>query len=64
VSGIIGQRILVAAWGRLPAHLPRAMCGGLIVGGMLGGNAARLLERAPEEVALSTLPRALLTVTG
>jgi hypothetical protein len=38
--------------------------GRLVVGGVLGGDVAWLLERAPKEVTLSTLPRALLAVTG
>jgi hypothetical protein len=33
----------------------------LIDGGALGGDAARLIERVPNEVAMSALPRALCT---
>jgi hypothetical protein len=39
------------------------VCGRLVVGGMLGGDTARLLERVPEDVALSSLLRALLAAT-
>jgi hypothetical protein len=36
----------------------------LIAGGVLGGDATQLLERASKEVALFTLPWALLEATG
>jgi hypothetical protein len=50
VSYTVGWRLLVTAWGRLPARLCRAVHGRLIVGGALGGDTVRLLEHAPEEV--------------
>jgi hypothetical protein len=55
VSDIIGRCLLVTALGHLPAHLCEAVCGHPVVGGVLDGDTVRLLERAPEEVALSTL---------
>jgi hypothetical protein len=64
VSCIIRRCLIVMAWGRLPAHLCEAVYGCLIVGGVLGGDATRLLEHAPEEVALSALPWALLIANG
>jgi hypothetical protein len=60
VSGNVWRHLLVATWGHLPAHLYVVVCGQLVV----GGDTTRLPEHAPEEVALSTLPQALLTVTG
>jgi hypothetical protein len=36
----------------------------LVSSGVLGGNAAWILKRAPEEVAMSTLLRALRVVLG
>jgi hypothetical protein len=64
VSCIIERRLVVAAWGRLLAHLCGAVYGRLVVGGVLGGDAVRLLEHAPKEVALPTLSRVLLVATG
>jgi hypothetical protein len=64
VSYIVGQHLLVAAWGHLPAQLCGAVHGHLIVGGVLDGDTAWLLKRALEEVALSALAWALLTPTG
>jgi hypothetical protein len=43
---IIERWLLVTAWGRLSARLCGAVHGRLVVGGVLGGDAARLLERA------------------
>jgi hypothetical protein len=63
VSCIVRRRLLVATWGCLPAHLCGAVYGRLVVGGVLGGDTAQLLERAPKEVALSTLPWGLLVAT-
>jgi hypothetical protein len=40
------------------------VCGCRIVGGMLSGDTTRLLERAPGEVALFALPRALIAAIG
>jgi hypothetical protein len=59
-SDIIGRRLLVASWGRLCV----AACGRLVVGGMMGGNTAWLIECALEEVTLSALPWALRIATG
>jgi hypothetical protein len=56
VSDIVGWCLLVTALGHLPAHLCEAVCGHPVVGGVLDGDVVRLLERAPEEDALSTLP--------
>jgi hypothetical protein len=58
------RRILVTTWCHLPACLCGVVYGRLVVGGMLGANTVQLLERAPEEVAMSTLTRALVTVIG
>jgi hypothetical protein len=63
-SGMAGWCLLVTASGHLLAHLCRVVCSYLIVGGVLSGDTTRLLERAPEEVALSALLWALLTATG
>jgi hypothetical protein len=63
VSYIIGLCVLVAAWVHLPACLCRVVYGRLVVGGVLGGDTAWLLEHTPDEVALSTLPQALVAVT-
>jgi hypothetical protein len=43
---------LIAACGRLPASLGRAKHDRLIVGGMLGGNAAWLLKCVPKKVTM------------
>jgi hypothetical protein len=48
----------------LPARLCQVVHGGLIVGGVLGGNTARILECALDEVPLSTMPCALLAANG
>jgi hypothetical protein len=45
--------------GHLPASLCREKHDRLIVGGVLGSNAAWLLEHASEEVVMSALPWAL-----
>jgi hypothetical protein len=55
VSDIVGRCLLVTALGHLPAHLCEVVCGHPVVGGVLDGDAVRLLERAPKEVAPSTL---------
>jgi hypothetical protein len=59
VSTDIERCLHVAARGGLPASLCWVKHDHLIDGGALGGDAARLLERAPEEVAMSILSRAL-----
>jgi hypothetical protein len=59
---VVGWHLLVTSWGCLPTYLCGAVHGHLVVGGVLGGDALRLPERAPEEVAQSASPRALLTV--
>jgi hypothetical protein len=61
---IIGWRLLVAARGCLPACLCGAVHDHLIVGGVLGGSALWLPERAPKEVARFASPWALLTASG
>jgi hypothetical protein len=61
---VIRWCLLVTARGSLPTCLCGAVHDHLIVGGVLGGNALWLPERAPEEVALSASPRALLAVSG
>jgi hypothetical protein len=49
-------------------HLSASLCwvkhDHLIAGGALGGDATQLLERAPEEVMMSALLRALCTAFG
>jgi hypothetical protein len=64
VSSDIRHLLLVTARG----HLPTCRCGvehdHLVAGVLLGGDVARLLERAYKEVALSALPRALLVASG
>jgi hypothetical protein len=64
VSSGIGRRLLVSAWGRFPAYLCEAGHDHLVPGGVLGGDATWLLERASKEFALFPLPRALLAATG
>jgi hypothetical protein len=64
VGGDVRWCLPVAARGCLPASLGRAKHGLLIAGGVLGGDATRLLERVPEEVAMSTLSRALHVALG
>jgi hypothetical protein len=64
VSGDVRWHLLVAARGRLPAHLCGAEHDRLVAGGVLGGDVVQLLERASEEVVVFTLPLALLTATG
>jgi hypothetical protein len=59
VSGHIGRCFLVAARCRLSASQCRVNHGCLVAGGALDGDAAWLLKCAPEEVVMSTLPRAL-----
>jgi hypothetical protein len=56
VSGDIGQCLPVIARGGLPGSLCWAKHNHFIAGGVLGGDAARLVKCAPEEVAMSTLP--------
>jgi hypothetical protein len=55
VGGFVGWRLLIAAQGCLPTCLCRVVHDHLVVGGVLGGDIAWLLERVPEEVALSAL---------
>jgi hypothetical protein len=63
VSGDVGWRLLVTAQGHLPTHLCRAEYDRLMAGGVLGGDDARLLKHAFEEVTLFALLRALLVST-
>jgi hypothetical protein len=51
-------------WGLLPAHLWGVEHDRLVADGVLGGDAARLLERAFEEFAPFALPWVLLAATG
>jgi hypothetical protein len=55
----VGQRLRATAWGCLPTSLGRVMHDRLIASGALGGDAVRLYERVPKEVATSALSRAL-----
>jgi hypothetical protein len=64
MSGDVGRCLPVTAQGHLPAQLYGAEHDRLVAGGVLGGDAVRLLERAFEEVTLSALPWALLAATG
>jgi hypothetical protein len=61
---IIGKRLLVATRGCLAACPCGAVHDCLVVGGVLGGDALRLPERGPKEVALTASPWALLTASG
>jgi hypothetical protein len=63
-GGDVKQRLCVTARGHLPASLGRMNHDCVIASGALGGNAAWLLERVPEEVTMSALPRALRAVLG
>jgi hypothetical protein len=63
VSGDIGWHLIITTRGHLPACLCGAEHDCLIASGVLGGNAVWLLEHAYEDVALSALPWALLTVS-
>jgi hypothetical protein len=64
MSGNIGWCLLVIARCHLPASLCKAKHGCLKAGGALGGDAARLLKCAPEEVIMSALSWALRTAFG
>jgi hypothetical protein len=64
VSCILKRCLLVTAWGHLPTHLCKVVHGCLVMGGELGGDATRLLECAPKEVAMSALSQALFVVIG
>jgi hypothetical protein len=64
VSADVRWCLLVAAPGRFLACLCGAVHDLLVAGGVLGGDTARLLEHASEEVTLFTLPWALLAATG
>jgi hypothetical protein len=63
VSDDVGRHLLVTAQGHLPARLCGVEQDCLIASGVLGGDAARLLKRASDEVTLFTLSRALLVAT-
>jgi hypothetical protein len=56
--------LLVTAQDCILACLCGAVHEHLLVGGVLGGDALRLPDSSPKEVALSTSPRALLVVSG
>jgi hypothetical protein len=64
VGDVVGRCLLIATRGCLPACLCSAVHDRLIDGGVLGGDAARFLKRAPEEVAMSALPWTLPIVIG
>jgi hypothetical protein len=64
VGSDVGQCVLVAAQGHLPASLGKAMHDCHVARGMLGGDAAWLLEHVPKEVVVSALSRSLCTVLG
>jgi hypothetical protein len=64
MSGDVERCLLVATRCHLPASQCRAKHGCLVAGGALGGDAARLLKCAPEEVVMSTLSWALCVVIG
>jgi hypothetical protein len=59
-----GRCLPITAWGHLPTSLGGAKHDSVVAGGALGGAAAQLLERVPEEVAMSALPWALPTALG
>jgi hypothetical protein len=48
VGGVVRWRLLIATWGHLPTCLCRVVHDCLVVGGVLGGDVARLHERAPK----------------
>jgi hypothetical protein len=64
VSDDIRWRLHVTAWGHLPARLCGVEHDCLVADGVLGGDAARLLKRASDEVAMFALPPAQLMATG
>jgi hypothetical protein len=64
VCGRVRWCLLVSAWGCLPASLDRVKHDCLIASGVLGGDAARLLEHVLEEVIFSTPARALRASLG
>jgi hypothetical protein len=49
-------RLPVTTQGHLPASLGGVKHDCLVVGGALDGDVARLLERVPEEIAMSAMP--------
>jgi hypothetical protein len=61
-GGNVRRRLPITARGRLPASLGGVKHDYLVAGDTLGGNVVRLLERVPEEVTMSTLPRARCAV--
>jgi hypothetical protein len=62
MGGNVRRCLPVTSWGRIPASLGMAKYDLLVAGGALGGDAAWLLERVPEEVVASALPWALCAV--
>jgi hypothetical protein len=62
MGGDVIRRSFAAAQGCLPASLGRARHDRLIVGSVLGGNAAWCLECVPKKVSMLTLAWALCTV--
>jgi hypothetical protein len=64
MGGDVKRHLCVTARGHLPASLGWMNHDCVTASGALGGNAVWLLERVPEEVAMSALPRALRAVLG
>jgi hypothetical protein len=50
VDGDVGRCLLAAAWGRLPDSLGRTKVGRLVANGILGGDAAWLLNGVPKNI--------------
>jgi hypothetical protein len=55
VDGNVGRCLLAAAWGHLPASLGRTMFSHHIAGGILGGDAAWILDDVPESIVVFSL---------
>jgi hypothetical protein len=64
VGSNVRRCLLVTAQGHLPGFLGRAKHDCLVASGALSGDATRLLECGPKEVAMSVLPRALCAALG
>jgi hypothetical protein len=52
VASDIGQRLLAAAWARLPTSLGRKKFSHLVAGGIVGGDAVQLLGGVLENIAV------------
>jgi hypothetical protein len=55
VDGDVGRCLLAAAWGRLPDSLGRTKVGRLVANGILGGDAAWLLNGVPKNIVVFAL---------